>query len=390
MAVVGAGPAGLSAARSAATKGLKVIVLEKKREVGSPLKCAGFLPSASEMRKLLPEAEGFLGLLDFGSDVRVHRCRVVEAVFPSGRKLSARLDGQAVDRRALERSLAQETAKAGATLSLNSRVWRIEGRTISTVVEGEERKFEAKVVVGADGAHSVVAAQYGERHRPEQLAFCYAHEYRSADIDPDCVRMFFGRDFAPGGFAWLIPHGLNLLNLGIGIRDRYRRAGDSLNSLRQRFLSLPQVAASVRRAQPLACIAAHVPIAGPRKRTAFKDALLVGDAAGQVLPHVGSGVATSIIAGEIAGSAIYEYLANRRPLTSYEADWRRVMGEVLESSLKIRAMLERFVERDWLLNRVPDLIGEEAFLQLLMAHTPRGIPQLLSTVLWDRSKGSPS
>jgi len=180
------------------------------------------------------------------------------------------------------------------------------------------------------------------------------------------------------------------MNLGMGIRNRYRRPGENLSSLRRRFLSLPQVAASVRRAQPLARIAAHVPIAGPRKRTAFKDALLVGDAAGQVLSHVGSGVATSIIAGEIAGSAIYEYLTNRRPLASYETDWRRTMGKALESSLKIRVMLEKFVERDWLLNRIPDLIGEEEFLQLLMARTPRGIPQLLSSILRRRSKGSPS
>ena len=381
MAVVGAGPAGLSTARSAATKGLEVIVLEKKQEIGFPLKCAGFFPSASEMKKLLPEAEGFLGLFDFGSDVPVHRCRVVEAVFPSGRKLSARLDGQAVDRRALERFLAEEAAKAGATLSLSSHVRGIEGRTIRAGVEGEEKKFRARVVVGADGAHSIVAGQYGERHRPGQLAFCYAHEYSNADIDPDSVQMFFGRDFAPGGFAWLVPRGLDAVNLGFGVRKKYLRDSDSLKRLRRRLLSLPQVAAAVERGQPLACIAAHVPIAGPRRRTAFKEALLVGDAAGQVLPHVGSGVPTSIIAGEIAGSAIYEHLTHGRPLASYEAEWRRVMGGVLESSLKIREVLDRVVVRDWLLNRVPDLIGEEDFMELLMARAPRGILQLLSRIL---------
>lgn len=381
VAVVGGGPAGLSTARSAATKGLEVIVLEKKREIGSPLKCAGFFPSATEMKKLLPQAEGFLYLLDFGPGVPVHRCRVVEVVFPSGRKLSAKLDGQAVNRRALDRFLAQEAARAGAIMSLNTKVTAIEGRTIRTVVEGEERKLDARVVVGADGAHSVVAAQYGERHTPEQLAFCYAHEYCSAEIDPGLVQMFFGRDFAPGGFAWLIPHGLDLVNLGLGVRKTYQRQGDSMNRLRQTLLSLPEVAVALKHAQPLACIAAHVPIAGPRKRTAFNEALLVGDAAGQVLPHVGSGVPTSIIAGEIAGSAIYENIAHRKPLALYEAEWRRVMGRVLESSLKIRAMLDRFIDRDWFLNRVPDLIGDEAFVELLMARAPRGILQLLSSIL---------
>jgi len=65
----------------------------------------------------------------------------------------------------------------------------------------------------------------------------------------------------------------------------------------------------------------------------------------------------------------------------YEAEWRRVMGRVLESSLKIRATLDRVMDRDWFLNRVPDLIGEEAFVELLMARAPRGILQLLSSIL---------
>lgn len=355
--------------------------MEKKQEIGYPLKCAGLFPSAGQMKKLLPDAEGFLGLLEFGAGVPVHRCRVVEAVLPSGRKLSARLECQAVDRRALERLLAEEAAKAGATLVLNSRVTGIDGTTVRAVVEGEETKFEAGVVVGADGAHSVVAARYGERHRPGQLAFCYAREYCNAQVSPDLVQMFLGRDFAPGCFAWLIPHGSDLVNLGLGVRKRYQREGDSLERLWRRFLSLPGVAASVERAQPLSCVAAHVPIGGPRRRTAFGEALLVGDAAGQVLPHLGSGVPTSIIAGEIAGSAIYEHLSGSRPLASYEKEWRRVMGKALESSLKIRGMLERFLDRDWFLNRVPDLVGEEVFAELLMARIPRGILQMLSSML---------
>ena len=55
--VVGAGPAGSTAAFYAARNGASVLLLDKKREIGSPIQCAGFLPDASEVRALLPDAK---------------------------------------------------------------------------------------------------------------------------------------------------------------------------------------------------------------------------------------------------------------------------------------------------------------------------------------------
>ena len=55
--VVGAGPAGSTAALYAARNGASVLLLDKKREIGNPIQCAGFLPDASEVQALLPDAE---------------------------------------------------------------------------------------------------------------------------------------------------------------------------------------------------------------------------------------------------------------------------------------------------------------------------------------------
>ena len=55
--VVGAGPAGSTAAMYAAKNGASVLLLDKKKEIGNPIQCAGFIPDASEIEALLPDAE---------------------------------------------------------------------------------------------------------------------------------------------------------------------------------------------------------------------------------------------------------------------------------------------------------------------------------------------
>ena len=56
VAVVGAGPAGSSAAEAIAAAGAEAVLIDKKSEIGSPVQCGGFLPEAVELEKLMPRA----------------------------------------------------------------------------------------------------------------------------------------------------------------------------------------------------------------------------------------------------------------------------------------------------------------------------------------------
>ncbi|HNU40127.1 MAG TPA: FAD-dependent oxidoreductase, partial [Methanothrix sp.] len=73
LAVVGAGPAGSSAAEAAAAAGISVWLIDKKSEIGSPVQCGGFLPDAGELQKLLPSAELPRALADIPE--RIVLCR---------------------------------------------------------------------------------------------------------------------------------------------------------------------------------------------------------------------------------------------------------------------------------------------------------------------------
>jgi flavin-dependent dehydrogenase len=52
--VVGAGPGGSTTARFAAERGLKVLMLDKRREIGYPVQCGEFMPDTNEMKRMFP------------------------------------------------------------------------------------------------------------------------------------------------------------------------------------------------------------------------------------------------------------------------------------------------------------------------------------------------
>ena len=84
VAVVGAGPAGSSAAEAAAAEGVRTVLIDKKKEIGSPVQCGGFLPEAEELQSLLPAARLPETLIDIPERIILHRTRWQRMYSPSG------------------------------------------------------------------------------------------------------------------------------------------------------------------------------------------------------------------------------------------------------------------------------------------------------------------
>ncbi|MDD3565350.1 MAG: FAD-dependent oxidoreductase, partial [Methanothrix sp.] len=83
IAVVGAGPAGSAAAEAAARLGADVLLIERKREIGTPVQCGGFLPEANELEALLPKAKIPEALAEVPEGLILHRTRVQRIYAPS-------------------------------------------------------------------------------------------------------------------------------------------------------------------------------------------------------------------------------------------------------------------------------------------------------------------
>ncbi|MCX8207317.1 MAG: geranylgeranyl reductase family protein, partial [Methanothrix sp.] len=231
--VIGAGPAGSTAAETAARLGAEVVLVEKRMEIGSPVQCGGFIPEASELRDLLPDAVLPETLVEIPERCILNRTKIQRLYAPSGRSAEFPVAGRCVDRRSFDRYLAHRAARAGAQLIVGTEADICEQ---SVCLKGRrEGIISADAVIGADGPSSKVARAIGAIQRDEP-GICLEHEMVGVDIDKDAAEMYFGERWAPGGYAWIIPLGDDVANVGVGVRRSYIQGEMDLAAILKRFV----------------------------------------------------------------------------------------------------------------------------------------------------------
>jgi digeranylgeranylglycerophospholipid reductase len=312
--VVGAGPAGSTAAMYAAENGASVLLLDKKREIGSPIQCAGFLPDASEVQALLPNAELPDSLKNYPDSCVLQHIKTQRIIPPNCIVKEFAVRGAVLDRRRYDQFLAEQAAKAGAELMIKTRVTKVEGTTVETSGVFGKHTIKGKAIIGADGPNSLVARTKGLTFKPGEREVSVALEYqvRNVDIDPETLEMYFGNDFVPGGYAWIFPEGEDRANVGVGIRSGMAEKGVSAKEYLNRFMrEHPLASQKLKNRIIMNVIAGILPVNGAPKRTATGDSLIVGDAAGQIIATNGGGIPPAMIAGKVAGETAAEFAAGK-------------------------------------------------------------------------------
>lgn len=360
--VVGAGPAGSTAAIYAARNGASVLLLDKKKEIGSPIQCAGFIPDASEIQALLPDAELPDSLKTYPDSCILQRINT-QRIFPPDCSLKEfAVKGAVLDRRRYDQFLTEQAAKAGSELMIKTRVTRIEGTTVETSGISGKHKIKAKAIIGADGPNSLVAKSKGLTFKPGKKETSVALEYqvRNVDIDPDALEMYFGNDFVPGGYAWIFPEGENRANVGVGIRRGMAEKGTSVKEYLNRFIqNHPLASQKLKNRIVMNVIAGILPVNGAPERTATSDSLVVGDAAGQIIATNGGGIPPAMIAGKVAGETAAEFVAGRCRLEEYDRLWRAQVGNAIETSVQARQLMDGIMKSDTLMNAAFKFISPE-------------------------------
>ena len=325
VAVVGAGPAGSRTARNLARAGLHVRLLEEHRRVGVPSHCSGLISP-----RTLREAE-------IGEDAIIHR--ITGAFVHTSRGSEVALGGEktravAIDRIHWDETLAEQAQVAGAELvrARLTNVARVNNHVrLHTQTDGRDSAFTARVVVGADGAHSRVARSLG-LPGPAEKVYCLGIEGRLKVPREDFVHVFVGHELAPGWFGWIIPTGDGGVRAGIGSSNAVKPIA-CYRRLTQLFPRLFDGIESCR------FYGGTIPL-GFAPRSYAGNVLLVGDAAGQVKPFSGGGIYTGLVAARHASAAVLRAFANddctASGLAPYGRAWKREIGRELLRSLRIR------------------------------------------------------
>ncbi len=340
VAIVGAGPAGSTVAGIVASAGLKVAVFEKEKEIGrSP--CAGYV--------------GCIDFPDISRKVIQSKVDSMKTFFPSGKCMSFLINGFNVDRGLFDKELALSAAKCGAVFHLNSDVVDLIGKkdNYSGVRIRGGRKINARVVVGCDGASSVVSRVLGLRN---DSVTSIQYDISNCKVDPGVNEIFFDLDYAPGCYVWVFPSGGNSARVGLAVRSHL--AGKTALEYLDAFISGHPVASNkFKNCLKTKLSAGPIPVGGLHERICEDNILLVGDSAGMADPVTGAGISYSMLGGRLASQAIIKAIKadDLSLLTEYEQRFRRIMDRHYQKSLTKRKLMDSLTDNRSLEQNLPQV-----------------------------------
>ncbi len=331
--IVGAGPAGGLAAQRIARKGYEVAVIEEHREVGEPIQCGGLV--TPRVFDYVTCKETILG--------EIHGAEIYS---PQGRRLT--IDGHeteavVVDRAMFDRAILTDAVRAGAHTFLGTQAQgasRTDGG-VEVLVDrdGHAETIRGKILIGCDGVRSNVAKWF-HILRPKKILPGFEVELAGVRGDPGFVKLFVGKDIAPGFFGWVIPSG-DTARVGLCVGE-----GNAYAYL-MRMLQRPEVQAYTKGAQPVLYIVGGIPIGFPR-RTYADNVMVVGDAACQAKATSGGGIFTSLHCASLAAETALEALEKEdysaRMMHRYHKAWTKSIGKELRKDLAIHESFERLTD----------------------------------------------
>lgn len=313
--VVGAGPAGATAAARLAASGFDVALLDR----GEPPRdkpCGGGL-SSKAYRMLDLEIADLVLARPHAVTLRAPRARAVSLASRAG-------EIWMVQRASFDQRLVEHARTRGARLVPGSTVRQIQPGTVGNParVETDRETILARAIVGADGADSVVARAVGLRGGRERdyVLALEAEGPRPRGGSPDVALI----DFAVHrGYAWFFPKG-DVSNVGVGTADRrqFRYLRDHFNAFVERH--------HLRFDHPPRIVGHKIPTWRGVEPLHQGNVVLAGDAAGVADPFFGEGIAYAIQTGRFAADAVARFLAGDWPdLAGYTTAVQGVLGRDL-------------------------------------------------------------
>lgn len=353
--VVGAGPAGATAATDLAQRGYAVLLLDRQ-PFPRDKTCGDGVPSgAIRIMHRLGMQEKIEAATRRGEFYPIKRLLLVsprgvniQADFETsdvGSYVAPRVYFDAViQRQAVEAGAVFQVAQVTAPLVEAGRVVGVQAR-----VNGETAALRARIVIGADGATSVIARGLRRAEHPDQHSAVALRAYIE-DIEelPHAVEFYLYREILPG-YAWIFPTGEGRANLGLGMRlDKFRRIQGNLKEMLRHFLSLPSIQKRLKRGGELTGVKTWQLTFGSLKETprVFDGALLVGDAGAFINPLTGGGIYNGLISAEIAADVIDQALragdTSRAHLLPYAERCDAALWDGMHRSYLLQHWLLRF------------------------------------------------
>jgi geranylgeranyl reductase family protein len=339
--IIGAGPVGSTVAETIGREGHKVLILEEHLEVGSPIHCTGKL-SVNAFKELNLETEGI-----------INEVKGANFYSPNGQLFQVeREDTQAylLDRKIFDKKLAEKAIKVGVEILTDARARKFiitkEGVNVIFTHKGDTKKVKARVIVGADGANSIVARRVGlYSKKSSELTIGVQKEVVGINnLQGKIVEVFFGEKYAPGFFGWIVPISNENAKVGLGVKPGL---GENPKKYLDTFIMTHPIIKEKLEDCSFNKTTVHIiPTGGTLHQTVSEGVIIVGDAAGQIKSTTGGGLYYGMLCAKIAGKTISknleassESVLSKKCLLEYQKLWQEKLNKEINFSTRLRSFL---------------------------------------------------
>ena len=333
--IIGAGPAGLTAARVLTELDIDYMLLSREKVPGENKACAGFIPSGA--------------LRDFGIDTLpgAHPVTTVRMKFPRQDMQTVEFGakvGVNVSRANLGMTMLKHVGTGSGEIRLQTEVGQVtvkqSGCELTLHKQGQSEKLTSEIVIDASGVNpvSLKTVQLQERLPDHLMGYTAQYQMRrpsSMGALNGVNDFYYGSDFSPNGYAWVFPRGHDIA-VGTGgllrfFKEEKKRMFDYLDHLISHDDSAKAI---LENSEVIKRESALVPLAGVVQPSFTDRLMLAGDAAAQCCPITGEGIHYSMIGGEIAAQTAAHAIKKRdytaQILSRYEKDWIKAIGSNLK------------------------------------------------------------
>ena len=362
--VVGAGPGGATTSTLLARQGKKVLVLDQSDWPRDKICGDGISGKSMDAIKELGLEDKLRANESLGSwGVTFSGPYGDEVSIPFGKQIAGKIaPGFVCTREVFDKVLFDASVESGADVRIKTTVTNLlkEGNKVVGVryktPEKQVREARAPIVIGADGAYSVVARELGMDQLDEKHYVAAVRAYFegvSGFSDGNFIELHFVDEVIPGYF-WIFPLGNGKANVGVGmLSSEIKKRDVKLKPLLDEMIKLPKFAERFKDAKQMTPTKGWGLPVGSKPRTMSGDGwMLIGDAASLIDPFTGEGIGNAMVTGMMAAEWIDKAEKANDYSAAFFATYEKEVLDLLTNEFRLSHMLQKLGRWKWLLNTV--------------------------------------
>ena len=352
--IVGAGPAGSTFANIAASKGLSVLLLDRKSKIGIPVRCGEGVMDSGLRLFHEPQPEWVAATID-------KFCFVA----PNGSSTTVKLQekGYILNRNKFDNDLAILAADEGATVVTNAYVNgllfendKVVG--VKGICNSESFEIKSKLVIGADGVESRIGRMAGinTKLNLNDIDSGYQKTISGIKVNRNVCYFYVSNKLAPEGYIWIFPKGKDIANIGIGISGKSAIKGESAKKRLNKFID-----SKFPNHKVVSISVGGIPLSKPIEQMVTDGVMLIGDAARTVNPLSGGGIILGMKSAAKAADVAVRVLKNgletsKINLFEYQKRWMNSEGKQINRLYRIKKAVNKLNDKD--LNRIIEKVNK--------------------------------